>query len=159
LGLLGVSIQIAIEIGIEIVPLIAGDDLILSNLLSPSTQSAQHCGHAVQLHLAALALGFVQGFADEQDIGNGGTFQRRSACNFESPPAACIGSLAVALGDDQRDRLASPQLLVPCGAVDPDEVFNLLVNPGDATDRDTVDFELLVAQCHVMSCRTRFRFR
>jgi hypothetical protein len=54
LVLLGVFIQIAIEI--EIVPLIAVDDLILSNLVSPSTQMAQHCGHAVQLHLAALVL-------------------------------------------------------------------------------------------------------
>jgi hypothetical protein len=84
LGLLGVFIQIAIEIGIEIVPLIAVDDLILSNLVSPSTQTAQHCGHAVQLHLAALALRFVQGFVDNKDIGIGGAFQRRSACDFDS---------------------------------------------------------------------------
>ena len=84
-GLLGVFIQIAIEIGIEIVPLIAVDGPILSNLVSPSTQTAQHRGHAIQLHLAALALRFVQGFADNQDILNGGAFQRRSPCDFDTP--------------------------------------------------------------------------
>jgi hypothetical protein len=59
LGLLGLFIKIAIEIGIEIVPVIAVNDLILSSLVSPSTQTAQHCGHAVQLHLAAAALRFL----------------------------------------------------------------------------------------------------
>jgi hypothetical protein len=33
----------------------------------------------------------------------------------------------------------------------PDEGFSLLLNPGDATDRETVDVEFFVAQCHLAS--------
>jgi len=104
------------------------DGLILSNLVPPSTQPAQQCGHVVQLHLAALALRFVRGFADNRDISNGGAFQRRSACDFEILPAVRVGHLAVALGDVRRNRLARPLPLVPCGAVNPDEGFSIPPN-------------------------------
>jgi hypothetical protein len=43
-----VRIEIGIAIGIEIVPLIADDGPILPNLVSSSTQTAQHCSHRVQ---------------------------------------------------------------------------------------------------------------
>jgi hypothetical protein len=76
------------EIGIEIaiVPLIAVDGPILSNLILPSISRAQHCGHALKLHLAALVLILVRGFADNQGILHGGAFQWRSACDREYGP-------------------------------------------------------------------------
>jgi hypothetical protein len=67
LGLLGLFIDIAIGIGIEKRPLIAGDGRTLSKLVSRCTSTAQHYGHAVQLDLAALALCVVLGCIVDPD--------------------------------------------------------------------------------------------
>ena len=130
-GLPVLSLQIEIAIGIEIGPV---DLLLFSNLVSPSTQTAEHRRHAIEFRLVLSAFPSVQRLADNENILNGSAFEGRATGDLEIPPPVRLGGLAVTFGNVKRDRLAGAQPLISCGTMDAVQTLGLLVHPRDIAD-------------------------
>ena len=155
-ALLGLGlIQIAIAIG-------TGIDFLLSrsvgffrfpHLVSSSAQPTEHRHHLVDFGLSILALGFVQRLANNQNVLYRGALQGRASRNLEVASPVRIGRLPVTLGDVQRYRLTGAQPLVTRRAMNALQRRGFLVDPGDVSDRQAIDVQSLVSECH------SFRFR
>ena len=155
-ALLGLGlIQIAIAIGI-------GIDFLLSrsvgffrfpHLVSSSALPTEHRRHPVEFGLSILALGFVQRLANNQNVLYRGALQGRASRNLEVASPVRIGRLPVTLGDVQRYRLTGAQPLVTRRAMNALQRRGFLVDPGDVSDRQAIDVQSLVPECHL------FRFR
>ena len=142
--LVGISfLRVEIEIGIEID---AVGRLFLSNVVSSSAETAEHCCHAVEFILAVPALRFLQRLADNQHILNRRAFKRRATGNFEITPSISFRSLAVSFSDIERYRLASPKPLIPCGSMNSVQTVGLFVNPCNIAYRKTIDIQFLVSK-------------
>lgn len=111
---IGLGIGIEIGLGIAIVlPATPVLRRLLPSLVASASQPAEHGRDAVQFMFMALALRFVQGLADNQDILYRRAFHRRAAGDFKIPAAIRAGGLPIPLGDTQRNRLAGAKPLVP----------------------------------------------
>jgi len=68
LGFVFIQIAIAIGIGIDFCLALAVGHGSFPHLVSSPGESAEHGRHTVEFHLAAMALGFLQGLAGNSDM-------------------------------------------------------------------------------------------
>lgn len=94
-----------------------------------------------------------------EDILDCRTLQRRSSHDFEVPFPIRIGRLPNALGNVQGYRLAGTQPLVARRTMDALQRRGFLVDPGYVADREPVDVQLFVPECHAVFLRFRSRAR
>jgi len=121
---------------------------VFADLSCSFRHSGQHRHDAMQNPLSVGRLVAGRRPTDDENICARGALQRRSARNLEEPSSIRHGTLSVSFGDVLRNRLRRAQELVPRVAMGSGEFFGPLESPGDELERDPVDVELLVVECH-----------
>ena len=145
------QIQIAIGIGVAIVLLASVVGSFLANLVAPPAQPTEHGRHAVEFMLAALALRFVQRFAHNQNVLNGGALQGRSSRDLEVAPPVGVGGLAVAA---QQCSAESTGWRAATGLAPRDGYRSVLLishTPTQVADGESINVQFLVSKSHLGS--------